>query len=139
MSTNKDGYKTVNYAQLTPVLIAHARAHRNSQRAAGPACPLKAEAARAKAALQTVQAQATATLDTFDARLRHLESVAGRQARKQALEGTFRDAGSSGRLLLLRVGHRRQGPHHAERQCAVVVYTVGVGPVLGRLPPRQKG
>jgi FtsZ-binding cell division protein ZapB len=133
VSTNKDGYKTVNYAQLTLVLIETLK-EQQAQLA-----PLKAEAARAKAALQTVQAQATATLDTFDARLRHLESVAGRQARKQALEGTFRDAGSSGRLLLLRVGHRRQGPHHAERQCAVVVHTVGVGPVLGRLPPRQKG
>jgi len=62
VSTGADGYKAVNYAQLTPVLIK----------------VLKAALALAAAA-KTRAAQAIATLDTFKARLWQLEA-SGAQA-----------------------------------------------------------
>jgi len=62
VSTGADGYKAVNYAQLTPVLMK----------------ALKAALALAAAA-KTRAAQAIATLDTFKARLWQLEA-SGAQA-----------------------------------------------------------
>jgi FtsZ-binding cell division protein ZapB len=82
VSTDQDGYKAVNYAQLTPVLIEALKEQQAQMEA------LKAEAARAQSELQTVKAQATsdkaqatATPETFEARLRRLEA-GGAQARK---------------------------------------------------------
>ncbi len=69
--TGADGYKAVNYAQLTPVLI-EAIKELAAQNAA-----LKVQAAEAKAQA----AEATAATQTFEARLRALEAGAG-QARK---------------------------------------------------------
>ena len=78
VSTDKDGYKAVNYAQLTPVLIEALKEQQAQIEA------LKAEAAAAKtaagaassraAAAEAKAAQATATLETFEARLRRLEA-----------------------------------------------------------------
>ena len=75
VSTDQDGYKAVNYAQLTPVLIEALKEQQAQIEA------LRAQAATAKAELQTVKAQAaadkaqaTATLETFEARLRRLEA-----------------------------------------------------------------
>lgn len=65
VSTDEDGYKSVNYAQFTLVLL-EALKEQQQQIAA-----LKQEAARA-----------TATLDTFEARLRQLEATSSGQARK---------------------------------------------------------
>ncbi|QKG55694.1 tail fiber domain-containing protein [Hymenobacter sp. BRD128] len=72
VSTDKDGYKAVNYAQLTPVLIEALK----EQQAQIEALKAKATAAEAKAdAADAKAAQATATLDTFEARLRRLEAA----------------------------------------------------------------
>ncbi|RYU81321.1 tail fiber domain-containing protein [Hymenobacter persicinus] len=75
VSTGPDGYKAVNYAQLTPVLIEALKEQQQQIEA------LQAAATRAQAELQTVKAQATAakaqataTLDSFEARLRQLEA-----------------------------------------------------------------
>jgi hypothetical protein len=75
VSTDKEGYKAVNYSQLTPVLIEALKEQQAQIEA------LKAQNATAKAELQTVKAQsaadkaqATATLETFEARLRRLEA-----------------------------------------------------------------
>ncbi|MDO7851772.1 tail fiber domain-containing protein, partial [Hymenobacter convexus] len=83
VSTDKDGYKAVNYAQLTPVLIEALKEQQQQIEA------LKAQNAAAHTELQTVKAQAatdkaqaTATLETFEARLRRLESAAGGQAQR---------------------------------------------------------
>jgi hypothetical protein len=82
VSTGPDGYKAINYAQLTPVLIEALKEQHQQIEA------LKAAAVRAQAELQTVKAQATAanaqataTLDTFAARLRRLEA-SGAQAQR---------------------------------------------------------
>ncbi|MBF9140237.1 tail fiber domain-containing protein [Hymenobacter properus] len=72
VSTDKDGYKAVNYAQLTPVLIEALKEQQEQIEA------LKAEAATA----QAKAAQATATLETFEARLRRLEAATGGQAQR---------------------------------------------------------
>jgi hypothetical protein len=64
VSTGPDGYKAVNYAQLTPVLIEAIKELAAQNEA------LKARAATAEAKA----AQATATLETFEARLRRLEA-----------------------------------------------------------------
>ncbi len=83
VSTDKDGYKAVNYAQLTPVLLEALKEQQAQIEA------LKSEAAAAQAALRTVQsqatadkAQATAALETFEARLRRLEAGTGGQAQR---------------------------------------------------------
>jgi len=71
VSTDKDGYKAVNYAQLTPVLleaIKELKAENDALKARTAAAEANAEAAKAQAA------QATATLETFEARLRRLEA-----------------------------------------------------------------
>jgi DNA-binding beta-propeller fold protein YncE len=71
VSTDKDGYKAVNYAQLTPVLleaIKELAAQNEALKAAAGAANSRAASAEAKAA------QATATLETFEARLRRLEA-----------------------------------------------------------------
>jgi len=71
VSIDKDGYKAVNYAQLTPVLLEAIKELAAQNEA------LKTQAATTKAELQTVKAQAaqaTATLETFEARLRRLEA-----------------------------------------------------------------
>jgi hypothetical protein len=82
VSTDAEGYKAVNYAQLTPVLLEALKEQQAQIEA------LKAEAATAKAELQTVKAQtatdkaqATATLETFEARLRRLEAAGGQAQR----------------------------------------------------------
>jgi hypothetical protein len=79
VSTDKDGYKAVNYAQLTPVLIEALK----EQQAQIEALKAAAAAANTRAAAAEAQAtQATATLDTFEARLRRLEAATGGQARR---------------------------------------------------------
>ena len=75
VSTDKDGYKAVNYAQLTPVLIEAIKELKAENEA------LKAQAAADKTQATADKAQATATLDSFEARLRALEA-GGTQARK---------------------------------------------------------
>ncbi|MCA8829703.1 tail fiber domain-containing protein [Hymenobacter pini] len=72
VSTDAEGYKAVNYAQLTPVLI-EALKEQQAQ-----ITSLQARAATAEAAA----AQATATLETFEARLRRLEATTGGQAQR---------------------------------------------------------
>ena len=69
VSTDADGYKSVNYAQLTPVLIEALKEQQQQIEA------LKARAASA-------EAKATATLETFEARMRRLEAATGGQARQ---------------------------------------------------------
>jgi hypothetical protein len=79
VSTDADGYKAVNYAQLAPVLIEALKEQQVQIEA------LKGEAATANtraASAETKAAQATATLETFEARLRRLEASTGGQARK---------------------------------------------------------
>jgi hypothetical protein len=71
VSTDKDGYKAVNYAQLTPVLLEALKEQQAQIEA------LKREATTAKAQA----AQATATLETFEARLRRLEAAGGQAQR----------------------------------------------------------
>jgi len=75
VSTSPDGYKAVNYAQLTPVLLEALKEQQQQIET------LKHQNAAAHTELQTVKAQATAdkaqaaaTLDTFEARLRRLEA-----------------------------------------------------------------
>jgi hypothetical protein len=72
VSTDAQGYKAVNYAQLTPVLIEALKEQQAQIEA------LKARAATA----ETKAARATATLETFEARLRRLEGGSEGQARR---------------------------------------------------------
>ncbi|WP_198172442.1 tail fiber domain-containing protein [Hymenobacter ginkgonis] len=75
VSTGADGYKAMNYAQLTPVLIEaikELKAENDALKARAAASEAKATAAEAAAAAD--KAQATATLETFEARLRRLEA-----------------------------------------------------------------
>jgi hypothetical protein len=65
--TDKDGYKSVNYTQLTPVLIEALKEQQAQIET------LKAQAAAAKAQAAT----ATATTEAFEARLRALEAAGG--------------------------------------------------------------
>ncbi|RSK43791.1 tail fiber domain-containing protein [Hymenobacter rigui] len=86
VSTDAEGYKAVNYAQLTPVLI-EALKEQQAQIAALQARAATAEAAAARAtsaagAAQAQAAQATATLETFEARLRRLEAATSVQAQR---------------------------------------------------------
>ena len=74
VTTGPDGYKAVNYAQLTPVLIEALKQQQAQLEA------LKTQNAAARTALQAVQAQATATTEALEARLRRLEAAAGGQA-----------------------------------------------------------
>ena len=67
--TDKQGYKSVNYAQLTPVLIEALKEQQTQIEA------LKAQNAALKA-------ETTATTAAFEARLRRLESQAGGQAQR---------------------------------------------------------
>jgi hypothetical protein len=67
VSTGPDGYKAVNYAQLTPVLIEAIK----ELAAQNEALKARTTSAEAQAA------QATATLETFEARLRRLEAATG--------------------------------------------------------------
>ena len=79
VSTNADGYKAVNYAQLTPVLIEALKEQQAQIEV------LKAEAAAAKSDAGRARAdaaRATATLDTFEARMRRLEAATGGQAQR---------------------------------------------------------
>ena len=71
VTTDADGYKSVDYSRLTPMLVKALKEQQAQIEA------LKAHAATAKAKA----AQATATTETFEARLRRLEA-AGEQARK---------------------------------------------------------
>ncbi|RSK43429.1 tail fiber domain-containing protein [Hymenobacter perfusus] len=85
VSTDAEGYKAVNYAQLTPVLI-EALKEQQAQITALQARAATAEAAAAQAtsaagSAQAQAARATATLENFEARLRRLEA-AGQQARR---------------------------------------------------------
>ncbi len=78
VSTDADGYKAVNYAQLTPVLLEALKEQQQQIEA------LKARAATAEAAASSAKAQATqatATLETFEARLRRLEAAGGQAQR----------------------------------------------------------
>jgi|GEM_PF-2044098 len=71
VSIDKDGYKAVNYSQLTPVLIEAIK----ELKAENAALTQEAAAAKAEASsAKTEAARATATLDTFEARLRRLEA-----------------------------------------------------------------
>ena len=71
VTTDADGYKSVDYSRLTPMLVEALKEQQAQIEA------LKAHAATAEAKA----AQATATTETFEARLRRLEA-AGEQARK---------------------------------------------------------
>jgi len=78
VSTDKDGYKAVNYAQLTPVLleaIKELKAENDALKARTAVAEANAGAAKAQAAT------ATATVETFEARLRRLEA-GGAQAQR---------------------------------------------------------
>ena len=88
VTTNADGYKAVNYAQLAPVLIEALKEQQaqleglKAQVAAQAGDHAALEALKVRAATaETKAAQATATLDTFEARLRRLEAAGG-QARR---------------------------------------------------------
>ncbi|MDU0371486.1 tail fiber domain-containing protein [Hymenobacter endophyticus] len=86
VSTDAEGYKAVNYAQLTPVLI-EALKEQQAQIAALQARAATAEAAatQATSAASSAQAQAaraTATLETLEARLRRLEAGISAQAQR---------------------------------------------------------
>ncbi|AHJ97155.1 tail fiber domain-containing protein [Hymenobacter swuensis] len=86
VSTDAEGYKAVNYAQLTPVLI-EALKEQQAQIVALQARAATAEAAAARAtsaagSAQAQAAQATATLETFEARLRRLEAATSVQAQR---------------------------------------------------------
>nr|WP_236049424.1 tail fiber domain-containing protein [Hymenobacter negativus] len=79
VSTDADGYKSVDYSRLTPVLVEALKEQQQQIEA------LKARAASAEAkatSAETKAAQATATLDTFEARLRRLEAATGGQAQR---------------------------------------------------------
>jgi hypothetical protein len=71
VSTDAEGYKAINYAQLTPVLIEALKELKAENDA------LKARATTA----ETQAAQATATTDAFEARLRRLEAGGGQAQR----------------------------------------------------------
>jgi hypothetical protein len=75
VSTDKEGYKAVNYAQLTPVLIEALKELAAQNEA------LKAELQTVKAQATTDKAQASAATDAFEARLRRLEAGAGQAQR----------------------------------------------------------
>ncbi|MBO2010859.1 tail fiber domain-containing protein [Hymenobacter negativus] len=92
VSTDAEGYKAVNYAQFTPVLIEALKEQQAQIEALKQeAIAAKAEAAAAKtaagaaasraASAEEKAAQATATLETFEARLQRLEATTGGQAR----------------------------------------------------------
>jgi len=86
VSTDAEGYKAVNYAQLTPVLI-EALKEQQAQITALQARAATAEAAAAQAtsaagSAKAQAAQATATLETFEARLRRLEAATSVQAQR---------------------------------------------------------
>jgi hypothetical protein len=68
VSTDKDGYKAVNYAQLTPVLLEAIK-------------ELAAQNEALKAQNAALKAETTAALETFEARLRRLEA-GGAQAQR---------------------------------------------------------
>jgi len=76
VSTDKDGYKAVNYAQLTPVLIEALKELAAQNEA------LKAELQTVKVQAATDKAQATATTEAFEARLRRLEAAGSGQAQR---------------------------------------------------------
>ena len=77
--TDAQGYKSVNYAQLAPVLIEALK----EQQAQIEALKAEAGAARAEAtAAKTQAAQATAATEAFGARLRRLEAAGEGQAQK---------------------------------------------------------
>jgi len=86
VSTDKDGYKAVNYAQLTPVLIEALKEQQQQievLKAAAAAAKAEAGAANTRAASADAKAaQATATLETFEARLRRLEAATSGQAQR---------------------------------------------------------
>jgi hypothetical protein len=75
VSTGPDGYKAVNYAQLTPVLIEALKEQQQQIEV------LKQQAAAANARAATAETQATATTAAFEARLRRLEAGSA-QARR---------------------------------------------------------
>ena len=83
MSTDAQGYKAVNYAQLTPVLIEALKEQQAQiealKREVATANANAATAEADHAALQTLKAEATAA---FEARLRRLEAATGGQARR---------------------------------------------------------
>ena len=82
VTTDADGYKSVDYSRLTPVLVEAVKEQQQQIEALKrEAATAKAEATKAAAEAAAAKAQATATLDTFEARLRALE-VGGAQARK---------------------------------------------------------
>jgi hypothetical protein len=82
VNTGPDGYKAVNYAQLTPVLIEaikELKAENDTLKAR--TATAEAKAAAAEAATTTDKAQTTATLESLAERLRALEAGGG-QARR---------------------------------------------------------
>jgi hypothetical protein len=76
VSTDKDGYKAVNYAQLTPVLLEAIKelAARNEA--------LEASNTALQTRATTAEAKATATTEAFEARLRRLEAASAGQAQR---------------------------------------------------------
>ena len=93
VTTDADGYKSVDYSRLTPVLVEALKEQQaqievlkreaTEAKAAAAAAEAKTDAATTKAAAAEAQAaQATATLETFEARLRRLEAGTGGQAQR---------------------------------------------------------
>jgi hypothetical protein len=78
VSTDAQGYKAVNYAQLTPVLLEALKEQQTQiETLKFRAATAEAAAAQATSAADSAQgqaAQATAALETFEARLRRLEA-----------------------------------------------------------------
>ncbi len=83
VATDAQGFKSVNYAQLAPVLI-EALKEQQAQLEALKAqnAALGARVATAETDNQAMKAQATATADAFEARLRRLEAAGEGQAQK---------------------------------------------------------
>jgi hypothetical protein len=76
VSTDAQGFKAVNYAQLTPVLIEALKEQQAQIEA------LKQQNAALQTRATTAEAKATATLETFEARLRLLEAAGSTQAQR---------------------------------------------------------
>jgi hypothetical protein len=89
VTTDADGYKSVDYSRLTPVLVEAMKEQQAQIEAlkaqvaaqAGDHAALETLKARAATA-ETKAATATATLETFEVRLRRLESAGGGQAQR---------------------------------------------------------
>nr|WP_255555180.1 tail fiber domain-containing protein [Hymenobacter sp. BT559] len=85
VTTDADGYKSVDYSRLTSVLVEAMKEQQQqieALKAQNTALQTRATSAETKAASADAKAaQATATLETFEARLRRLEGAGGQAQR----------------------------------------------------------